>query len=88
MNGDQIERILRNDAKCRPLFLGVFPKDLLPQVDQTPILIVCNTDPHDKPGEHWIAIYVENESYGEYFDSFGLEPTEHFKTFMNVHCSY
>ncbi len=50
--------------------------------------MVCNTDPHDKPGEHWIAIYVEDIHHRDYFDSFGLEPDEPFKTFMNEHCSY
>src|SRR6218665_4035570 len=86
MNGARIESILRKDAKCRRVFLGVFPSDRLPNRFDSPALMVCNTDPHDKPGEHWIVIYVEDGSYGEYFDSFGLPPNAIFRTFLNRHC--
>ena len=37
--------------------------------------IVFNLDPHDKPGSHWVALYldlVKNKVY--YFDSYGMEP--------------
>jgi len=31
---------------------------------------MCNTDPCSMPGEHWIAIYVDDDGHhGEYFDS-------------------
>ena len=86
MNGARIESILRKDAKCRRMFLGVFPSDRLPNRFDSPALMVCNTDPHDKPGEHWIAIYVEDDGYGEYFDSFGLPPKAIFRTFLNRNC--
>lgn len=88
MDGARIRSILQKDAKCAELFLGVFASDRLPtslRMDR-PTLLVCNTDTHDQPGEHWIALYVEDSSYGEYFDSFGRTPEPPFSTFMNKHC--
>ena len=48
---------------------------------------MCNTNPSDMPGEHWIAIYVDDDGhYGEYFDSLGREPTRVFERYINEHC--
>ena len=39
------------------------------------------------PGEHWIAIYVDDDGhYGEYFDSLGRAATRQFEHYMNEHC--
>ena len=77
MNTDQLDRAIRLYAKH---FDGVFSGDRLPT---KPRLLVCNTDPSDESGEHWIAIYVnDDEYYGEYFDSLGRAPT---LTFERIH---
>jgi hypothetical protein len=80
MNTSQIDRLLKN----QPDFQGVFSADTLPT---TPRLLVCNTDPANKPGVHWIALYVDKNGRGEYFDSFGRPPNKHFEQFMNSNCS-
>ena len=49
-------------------------------------MLVCNTDPSHRPGEHWIAIYLDSNGTGEYFDSFGMEPKPIFRRFLNRHC--
>ena len=54
MNSDEIDRFLRRRLRD---FDGVFSVDNMPK---DPHLLVCNTDPSDKPGRHWIAIYIEN----------------------------
>jgi hypothetical protein len=84
MNTLEIERFIRADSVSRRIFQGVFSADTLPDV---PSLLVCNTDKSTKPGLHWIAIYVDNDGRGEYFDSFGRAPNEHFKHYMDKHCS-
>src|SRR6218665_2938795 len=74
MNGSGSVSLLTKDAKCSQMFICVFACDRLPtriNADHGPALMICNTDTHDMPGEHWIAIYIEHSSYGEYFDSFG-----------------
>ena len=42
--------------------------------DTYPAAIVCNTHDSDRPGEHWVAMYVDTERRGDYFDSYGLQP--------------
>ncbi|EGG18909.1 hypothetical protein DFA_02648 [Cavenderia fasciculata] len=39
-----------------------------------------NLDPHNKPGSHWIAVYIDadKDKSVEYYDSFGQEPTDDF----------
>ena len=88
MNSERLESLLRKDAKCRAMFLGVFARDRLPKTfdKSKPALLVCNTDPHDEPGQHWVVLYIENSSYGEYFDSFGEAPAASFRTFLHEHC--
>ena len=83
MNTRVIERIL--NANCLS-FRGVYSRDTLP-TGNVKGLYVCNTDPHDKPGEHWIAMYFDGDR-GEYFDSFGRPPPTVFKDYLNRHCKY
>ena len=45
-------------------------------MDELPALqhgaYIINTDDHDKPGEHWLAVYFDKDV--EYFDCFRLLP--------------
>jgi hypothetical protein len=87
MNATDIERILRR--KCGHVFLGVFAKDRLPASlpAKRPLLLVCNTDPHQRPGEHWVVLYIGRNARGEYFDSFGRAPDRLFKLYLDKYCS-
>ena len=67
MNSVEIDRFLRPRLRD---FDGVFSIDNLPD---DPRLLVCNTDPSDKPGRHWIAIYVGDDGRGDFFDSLGVD---------------
>ena len=80
MNGDQIERLLRNVKE----FDGVFSVDNLPD---EPRLLVCNLDPSHRSGSHWICIYVDDKTVGEYFDSLGRAPDGALECYMNSKCS-
>ena len=83
MNGREIDCVLNANLL---VFRGVYSCDTLPEGDVCGLL-VSNTDPHDKPGEHWIAMYFDGER-GEYFDSFGRPPNKLFKDYLNKHCKY
>ena len=88
MQTDEISHLLSRDPlMCRPY--DVVAKDCLPQiVDTYPTAIVCNTHDADRPGEHWIAMYVDAERRGDYFDPYGLRPQHvEFANFMNENCS-
>ena len=64
MNTAKIDGILRK--RCKGMFLGVYARDRLPNKlpAKRPLILVCNTDPHNKPGEHWVVLYIGNESCG------------------------
>jgi hypothetical protein len=51
--------------------------------------IVFNTDPHDAPGEHWIAAFCDirpelDEPYMTYFDSYAQHPEPQVIELMNA----
>ena len=55
--------------------IGVYAADHVPKIlSPTPIAIVTNLDTSNKPGSHWVAIYIDRNGYGVYFDSYGLAP--------------
>ncbi|KAK7486122.1 hypothetical protein BaRGS_00022588 [Batillaria attramentaria] len=56
---------------------------------QKPAAFVVNTDRASGPGDHWVAIYIDELGRGEYFDSYGLPPTQpELVRFLNRHCWY
>ena len=85
METDQIERLLAYDPLMCHYTLTA--KDDLPEIVETyPFALVCNTHKADQPGEHWVAMYVDE--VGNYFDPYGQEPQHvEFANYMNEHCS-
>src|SRR5215471_20493197 len=72
MDTMQIMCTLRNVKS----FVGVFSSDLIPYSITEPGCLIINTDPHDEPGTHWLAICLQPKSYSAfYFDSYGLAPS-------------
>ena len=69
MNTSQINAILSHDVMTKDVFQGVYPVNRLPKSCEG--MYVINTDEHDQPGEHWVAVYNK-----EYFDSFGVSPLD------------
>ena len=68
-------------------YLGAFPRDRLPKVRKYPSALIMNTHPSHKEGEHWVAVYIDKNKKGIYFDPFGLYPLEEeFKKFLNDNC--
>jgi len=72
----QIDRFVRQRL---PDYDGVFSIDTLPE---HPRLLVCNTDPSNEPGRHWVAICVR-DGRREFFDSFGRAPNAIFECYLN-----
>jgi hypothetical protein len=74
MNTLDIQRALRKDAFSRMYFKAVLPKDKLPSRVRYPSAYVINTHASDKPGEHWLAIFYDDNGVATFFDSFGQSP--------------
>ena len=70
MNTLQINRALQN-VKC---YGGAFCRDQLPKINKLPCVLISNTDPCSKPGQHWVAMHLKANGSGEYFDSYGFPP--------------
>lgn len=73
MNSKQIYSALRSHPVTTKQFIGIYPSDQLPDTVPWPCALVVNTDPHDKPGQHWVAIYVDQDGNADYFDSYGQD---------------
>src|SRR6266571_4560668 len=82
MNTLEINDILSN-LGC---FYGVYPKDLLPKslFKKRPLAFVINTDNADEPGEHWVALYIDENNIAEYLDSFGFPPFKKIYEFLEI----
>lgn len=75
MNSHQLESLMTGivgDAFC-----GVWASDQLPLLTssfKTPAYLVVNTHPAHEPGEHWLALTLEEDGTATFFDSFGFPP--------------
>ncbi|PJE78540.1 hypothetical protein CI610_02510 [invertebrate metagenome] len=85
MNTLEIELILQ---AVSPHFAGVYARNTLPSCPlSVPSFMVCNTDPDNKQGQHWIAMYIDEKRRGEYYDPYGLSPFHlDFINFLNRQC--
>ena len=62
---------------------GVFPSDGLPTYRfKRPRFLIANTDPHHKPGRHWVAFYFPKKGPAEFFDSAGQPPSKVHRNFI------
>ncbi len=39
-------------------------------------MLIFNTNPSTEPGQHWAAIYINNDGVSFFFDSFGGDPKD------------
>ena len=86
MDTEDIENALR--SRIGDKFLGVYACDQLPSTLPScrPLLLVANTDQAKKPGEHWVAMCLDVDGRGEFFDSYGTAPQLEFSRFLSEHC--
>jgi hypothetical protein len=82
--------ILKNDPFTKTVFTDVLPSDRLPlEIRKRPRGYILNTDPSDKPGSHWVAMYLTEDGKGEFWDSYGQAHGfygQNFTQFLDKHC--
>ena len=54
MNTKQLWTALTLNEVTNPYFDGVYSIDTLLDIEIKPELIICNTEPSDQAGEHWV----------------------------------
>ena len=77
LSNKEILDVIQNDSYGKKIFLGVFPRDMLPRVTIYPSSLIVNTDPLGQKGEHWFAIHVDKNKNCEFFDSFGFSEKDY-----------
>jgi hypothetical protein len=67
-------------------YMGTISSDEIPKLipkASKRMSFVMNLDPANKPGSHWVAVYIDARDKGsqsvEYYDSYGDEPSKQFK---------
>ena len=94
LNNLQLDHLARSQPKLSRVFYGTVPCDRLPRTlpHEGPTACIVNTDPHDEPGKHWIAIWTEG-NVSEIMDSYGLSlevygTTDPIVEWLNRHFKY
>ena len=80
----QLRNILSGKRALGSSFSGIYPSDRLPSKVSYPSAFVFNTAPHYCQEGHWVALYINTNGRGEYFDSFGVMPPPPIQTFLSV----
>lgn len=64
-------------------FIGVYPRDTMPNKIDPNVSLVCNLDVAKGEGTHWVAVYNDPKfDYVEYFDSYGKIPPKEIEKYM------
>ncbi|KAG8226750.1 hypothetical protein J437_LFUL004401 [Ladona fulva] len=83
LNTNAPRSALRTNKAFQDINTGVYAADTLPIHAQRPCAFIANTDPKNKPDEHWVAFFIDGNGVCEYFDSFGRPPIiGHHKMFI------
>ena len=63
LSNEELTRLAQEDPTLAPYFVGVFASDRLPASPhrQGPQAYVVNTDPHGRPGQHWLALWTPGD---------------------------
>ena len=72
MNAKQLWNVLCLNADTNKYFDGIYSSDTLKEIVDKPDLIICNTDPSNKPGEHWVLFFFRDSSV-DFFDLLGRD---------------
>ena len=87
MNSNHIRLLLRRHID-RSHDIGVFPRDRIKPPKKRKCAYVWNTDTHTGRGQHWVAVYIDEDGVGYYFDPYGLYPRyRSFINFLRTQCT-
>ena len=70
-----LKKIIRHDPVLEPIFLNVYAKNEVPaKISQRPACFIVNNQTRSQPGQHWLAVYIDESGNLEFFDSYGRAP--------------
>lgn len=62
---------------------NVYAANRMPLHIKVPTYMISNLDTDSMPGSHWVAIHIDRNRFGQYFDSYGRPPTGYHRDFLN-----
>ena len=83
MNAKQLYIALASNSNTNTVFDGIYSIDTLKDIKNKPELIICNTDPSDKPGEHWVLFFFDESNSVDFYDSLGKDITYYGPEFID-----
>lgn len=86
LSGDNILDVILDNADVKTLnaFYDVRALNMLPDtIIYRPFLMVVNTQMKNLPGEHWLAVHIDEYRRGEVFDSLAMPVNLHLSRWMN-----
>ena len=90
LTGQSLAEKVRKNAtfETKNAFLGIYPIDSLPDfIPFRPCLLIVNTHTRNLPGEHWIAILIDEKRNGELFDSLAIPVSGYLIRWLNRFCN-
>ena len=86
LNTLELQLILKRLPELRhivcKIYGGIHAADQLHDIETYPKALIVNTDPIEKPGQHWVAIFFEDKNRACYFDSFGERPNKTISNYL------
>jgi len=81
LNNVQLDHLATADVILKPYFYGTVACDRLPSrpYKKEPRGNIVNTDPHDRPGWHWLALWTHSGNVCEVMDRYSL-PLKSYET--------
>lgn len=70
METGQLASCLLSNKYTNKIHSSVIPIDFLPRTKIKNVLLIINTHESFKPGEHWLAVYIDKNENVFFFDSF------------------
>ena len=83
MNTKQLWNALCLNPVTNQYFDGIYSADTLKEIREKLDLIICNTDPSNKPGEHWVLFFFSDNSV-DFFDSLGRDIKYYGSIFLDL----
>lgn len=83
-NYDMISIMDEREGNNDIVFIGVFSRNDLPKNLLDNQSLILNLDGYDGLGTHWVCIYNKDPEYVEYFDSYGMAPSEESIKYMRT----
>lgn len=78
MDTNEILQVVCFLADLKLHICGIYASNSLPtHVTHFPSTVLCNTDPIEEKGFHWIAFWFRSGTECEFYDSFGRLPGDY-----------